>query len=74
MSHVVRTPHIQRLIREALALAEECDMRDANNMLFYRGDKEFTAFMALERASNLLRHAAEELEDERQALLGWGQV
>jgi hypothetical protein len=73
VSHVVRTSHIQRLIREALALSEEVDMREGFDAVDFT-DHTFTGDQVLARASNLLRHAAEELEDERMACFGWDQV
>lgn len=38
------------------------------------GGQTTLPIMALDRIANLLRHAAEEITDERMACLGWPQV
>lgn len=65
VTHEVQTTHICKMIEYALVMA-----RELNGVTVAAA----TAEAALSRASNLLRHAAEELEDERQACLGWEQV
>jgi hypothetical protein len=79
--HIVRTRHVRRLIGGALDLAMAAENADAGTLIGVpietRTNGEPAASVpvdhALARAANLLRHAAEELEDERLACLGWRQ-
>lgn len=70
-SHVVRTIHIQLLIKNGLRLAEL-----VNGCPLYADvdDKPTRVEDVLEKAAADLRHAAEELEAERLSVKGWRQV
>ena len=69
--HIVATRHIQRLIRNGLALAQVAD--GSGQMVLDDGVARCTIDV-LEKAAADLRHAAEELTAERLSLLGWPQV
>lgn len=74
---MIRTNHIQSLISEGLALAELVDGNEYPNrpvVDMADGRREVPPDHVLSRAANLLRHAAEELEDERMRVLGWPQI
>lgn len=79
-AHVVTTAHIQRLIANALTIAEECDNVPAGVLLSFDPPvRRVTAPTApvdhaLAKAVADLRHAADELEAERLSCLGWPQV
>lgn len=80
VQHTVQTRHIQRLIINALDLAQRVDglhqSQDVAVQPAQRFDEqgEVNVFMALRKAAADLRHAAEELEAEAQSCLGWRQV
>lgn len=75
--HRVETRHIRRLVNQAATLAVVVDGLPAGELVQapdatrLHGDGRVPIDHALARAANLLRHAAEELEDERMACLGW---
>ncbi len=78
MVHTVRTTHIQRLIKNALALADRADGAVAGTMIPLEdshrpGQPEALVDHALAKAASDLRHAAEELEAERHSCYGWAQ-
>ncbi len=78
MTHVVRTTHVQRLIRNGLALAEQVNGQPAGATLVppltaYSADRPPSVDQALGKAAADLRHAAEELEAERLSCYGWAQ-
>lgn len=75
--HVVRTTHVQHLIRNGLALAKLADdqwpgseVRPADGASQHR---VVTVEDALEKAAADLRHAAAELDAERLSCRGWKQ-
>lgn len=72
--HTVKTDHIQCLLDEALHIAAMCNGVTADGSTIQIGDQTTLVHMALDRAANLLRHAAEELQDERFQALGWPSV
>lgn len=79
-AHVVQTHHISRLIDQARQLALEANNTQAGEAIATppssrrpSSAQRVPVDHALGRAANLLRHAAEELEDERLACLGWAQ-
>lgn len=83
--HIVRTEHIQRLIRNGLELSERAhnvntiDGTDVNlgnpNPHRNLGSKVTVPVdHVLAKAAADLRHAAEELEAERLSVLGWKQA
>jgi hypothetical protein len=74
----VYTAHVQALIEAGLQLARACDGVEMGRPVHAPRDPKCPEEVslvavehALERAANLLRHAAEELLDERMARLGW---
>lgn len=72
---LVRTLHIQGLLDEAKALAFECDGQELYVGIeepMVDSDPKSLKLRKLERAVNLARHAAAELEDELlRARDGW---
>lgn len=71
----VQTAHIQRLIRNGLALAAAANGQGQSLTITVSGREVRVATIdALEKASADLRHAAEELTAERLGLLGWPQT
>ena len=74
------TTHTQALIEAALDLARRCDGAPLGHAIAAPRDprrpdelaSNVSVEHALDRAANLLRHAAEELQDERMLRLGWG--
>lgn len=73
-NHTVITAHVQSLIKEALRLAEVCNGVVADGKSMEIDGRPVLVHMTLDRAANLLRHAAEELQDERFLALGWPSV
>jgi hypothetical protein len=73
-NHTVVTTHIQRLLLEASTIAQACDGVVADGTAMDMDGRPVLVHMALDRAANLLRHAAEELQDERFLALGWPAV
>jgi hypothetical protein len=73
--HVVATTHVQAMIHEALSLAAQVDgvLCDGRPMELQDG-RTTLPIMTLDRAANLLRHAAEEIMDERHRASGWPPV
>lgn len=76
--HVVRTRHIQALIRNGLSLAERVDGIPAGTLVSLEdhhrpGRPEALVDHALCKAISDLRHAADELDAERLSCFGWAQ-
>lgn len=83
MTHTVRTSHIQRLIENGLDLARRVDGHTAHRfegMVGVQADQRIDGREdapiadVLEKAIGDLRHAADELEAERNSCMGWRQV
>lgn len=72
--HRIRVQHIRSLIREADRLAAQVEGVVADGSTIEVDDRKVLPIMALDRCANLLRHAAEEILDERHAATGWPQV
>lgn len=72
--HEVKTEHIMALINEAQELAVICNGAVADGQPIEVRGQTTLVHMALDRAANCLRHAAEELQDERFLALGWPRV
>lgn len=77
--HVVRTTHIQFLIRNGLSLAERVDGVTPGTMVPLEdrqrpGRPEALVDHALCKAISDLRHAADELDAERLSCFGWAQA
>jgi hypothetical protein len=85
--HTVQTTHIQRLIKNALEIAEKVDGHEAAELVRdigpaqYRADQNPESELlvprveyALCKAVSDLRHAADELDAERLSCYGWQQV
>lgn len=78
MTHIVRTTHIQQMLRNALALAERVDGVEAGAMVPLEdrqrpGNPEARVEHALCKAISDARHAAAELDAERLSCFGWAQ-
>lgn len=76
--YVVRTTHIQALIRNALVLAEAANGATASYMVEVpegtRSSPYAEPHHLLCKAISDLRHAADELDAERLSCFGWRQV
>ncbi len=78
MAHVVRTTHVQHLIRNGLSLAQRVDGAAAGSVVPLEdaqrpGRPEANVEHALCKAISDLRHAADELDAERLSCFGWAQ-
>lgn len=78
MTHVVRTTHIQAMLRNALSLAERVDGYRAGSVVPLEdaqrpGRPEANVEHALCKAIADARHAAAELDAERLSCFGWAQ-
>lgn len=77
---MIRTSHIVAMLKEAQQLATEAETVDARHGIEQQEQllplrEGQTTWTALERAANLARHAAAELEDELlRASRGWQVV
>ncbi len=72
--HRIRVQHIRSMIREADRLAAQVEGIVADGQSIEIDDRRVLPIMALDRCANLLRHAAEEIMDERHAATGWPQI
>jgi hypothetical protein len=63
------TRHIQKMLNEAQVIAVLVNGNTGVNSISYHG-KLWNREELLARAANLAAHAAQELEDERQIVLG----
>lgn len=72
--HEIATTHIQSLIGEAARLAALMDGVVADGKSIDVDGRTVLPIMVLDRAANLLKHAAEEILDERHRATGWPQV
>lgn len=73
--HRVRVQHIGQLVAHASSLIAQVEGSVADGKPITLADGHTTLpIMALDRIANLLRHAAEEITDERMACVGWPQV
>jgi hypothetical protein len=68
------TEHVQRLIAEGARLAALMDGVVADGRSVDVDGRTVLPIMALDRAANLLQHAAQELLDERCKATGWPTV
>lgn len=76
--HVIATTHIQKLIKNALKLAETVDGERGGTMMVMFPEvfagSDVPARECLVKAVADLRHAADELEAEYLSTKGWKQV
>lgn len=72
--HEISTTHIQALIAEGARLAALVQNVVADGSSMAVDGRDVLPIMVLDRAANLLRHAAEELLDERSRATGWPAV
>lgn len=72
--HRIDTSHARSLIEEAVRLVAIVDGVVADGTTIEVDERTVLPIMAMDRATNLLRMAAEAVNSERHASTGWPQV